>query len=617
MYDLLLGIGGDTPGVRFLWAGRSDPGDLWPLPRGHSVYAMDVVPDQHLAAVGTRSGAIHLLSLSTVPESDKPRISASLVQGAPVLAVCLFDDGCLASTDTLGRCLLWSLRDRPGTPVELETEGGRIGSLLQLGDGTFAGLSERGYLCAWNGKDLKRLRAVRGPTPSRPIVLARIHYWPEGDVMVYPAENGWVAFCNLREGTIRAVPAHRGAFHAIVTAGCEFLTIGAEDGMLKTWRDVSGKPARTQRVPVGIVSAEMFPGGTSQLLLVGSTGEAGIFTRDSEILQLTHRLEGGGYRVVVGPSSLVRESRQRRALHDQASALRSQIQAKIDSDELDGIDELLDQLKDPGFEPTVLAIRAQLAAKRGDLAGELAQRHRLAQLLPLADGSGIPSLQRYAALLESVWQLAAAREIHARIKTTGHIEEDHEWINCAAEIMSGTDWVAVPVTPISGLVQAATVLDQHFRGSWLLRSAKPMAIPVENLTAEAVAEKYEQIRSEKTGRRLPIAQARTVWWLAPHQIRQAKLVVLAEAAAGAPASLCPALQVQDDGLHGSVTPMLLLSVAAPKSGESVAAHHRDIQHCLETNNVQTETSAWPPAVRHAMGMALRRLQNQAKARLAG
>jgi len=433
---------------------------------------------------------------------------------------------------------------------------------------------------------------------------------------VYPAGDGSIAFLATGNAAVRAIPAHRGNFCAVAVADGEIHTVGFLDGLLKIWRNLNGKPARTYRAPVGIVSLETLPGETMRWILVGTNGEAGIYTPESKVLHLNHRLEGGDYRTVAAAPALQRASLRQLHLREQATTLIEQIQAKIESDESEGIEDLFTLLSTIGLEAEVLALRAHLAAKQGDLVQELTQRSRLACLLPRDDRSGVLSLRRYAQVLEFAWQLSAAQELYSRTGSTGDSRAGADRLARGAAIMHGADWVAAPGTSLPLLVRAATAVGQPFVGRWVLQTTKPMVIPAGGLSSGMIAAKYEQVRSEEKGRPLPTCRPQTTWWIAPNQMRQVELLVFVDNAIAAQPSVCPGLEVRPNELQTLAIPMLLLDAAAARPGESAESHNDSVLRCLEGYTLEAQAGDRPPVVRHAVGLALRRLRNQAKTRVA-
>ena len=87
--NVFLGTGGCTPGVEVLDIISGNLSKVLSLPLGESVYALDITPDGHNLAAGTRSGFLYWLSadLSGKEEYKTRRI----VQGAAVISVFFWD----------------------------------------------------------------------------------------------------------------------------------------------------------------------------------------------------------------------------------------------------------------------------------------------------------------------------------------------------------------------------------------------------------------------------------------------------------------------------------------------------------------------------------------------
>ena len=225
--DLLLGRGGQQPGIDRLPPNETDVMRLLELPPGCSVYAVDADATGTTIAAGSRAGTIHFLHGEN---------SVCLEQGAPVLAVCLLDGLRLASTDTLGRCFLWQpLKDRQH-PRSMATEGGRICSLLGLPDGRLLGLSSEGRLLWWDTRTGEMVQSLDCPAPPEKLALVRLLRWPDRNIIVYPAIGGQVALCILEKHRIRTWDAHEGdCCYAAFFAGASLCTIGRADGLMRVW----------------------------------------------------------------------------------------------------------------------------------------------------------------------------------------------------------------------------------------------------------------------------------------------------------------------------------------------------------------------------------------------
>jgi WD40 repeat protein len=162
--DILLGTGGNSPGLEAYGAISGNSEKILSLQRGQSVYAVDVSPDGNAIAAATKSGDIYLLA----PAEGEPercvysvRHSAS---GAPVLSVCFVDASMLAVADTVGGCLLRNA-EADTQPTQLRTGDRVICSLFHLDSKCLAGLSLSGRLLIWDVAERGLVRVLEVPGP--------------------------------------------------------------------------------------------------------------------------------------------------------------------------------------------------------------------------------------------------------------------------------------------------------------------------------------------------------------------------------------------------------------------------------------------------------------------
>ena len=609
--NVFLGTGGPQPGLWVVGREGRSPMPLVQLGAGHSVYAVDVDAEEGMIAIGTRAGGIELFSCTETSETSAPQVLGRLYQGAPVLSVCLLDEGRLASTDTAGRCLLWDPPGRSAAPQALEVEEERICSVLRLPDGRLAGLSSEGRLLLWDVANGHLLGALDVPTPPGKLALVRLCYWPAHHAAVYPASDGRLVVCELSPPQVHAHPSHSGGFYVCIVDGSSILTVGRNDGLAKVWDCTGGPPCQQHPVPRGIISGEVLGVDSGQVLLVSERGEASVYSLESRSLRELHRLDGTQYRTVVGAAPLIRELFRQEQRVAKARDLRIQIQTRMASNQCEDMADLHGQLTRLGFERVSLALRAQHAAQKQDLIGELRTRHQLAGLLPSDSPSSVNSLCRHAAVLEAAWRLVEAQRAYNRISAPEAEGASRDWLERAAEIVQGDDWVIEANISIPLLIEAASVTETPFAGRWVLDVARPVIFRDGTLSAGELAAKYEEVVAKDGRGGLPHAEVRTLWWLSREMIRRTEAVILdrppGESAPG-PRML---FELRRNGIQILTVASLVFDVGPPEQNLSWNDHNEHVRAVYERLSRVGVLTPWFREVHRVMNNALRPLRTQA------
>lgn len=610
---LVLGSGGSRPGVFFLSPGSLRPQQIASLEPGHSVYASDLDVQSGMTAIGTRLGRIELWGWHDNESIREPRRIATLIQGAPVLAVCLLDSFRLVSADSAGRRFLWDPLDHPETPLHEDSDGGCTCSFTRLDDGRVVGVTSAGELRFWSAEG-ELLNVVRGPCPPGTLALVRLNYWPAQRALVYPSRDGMLVRCSVADAAVETCPAHAGAFYAMAVDGQNLFTIGAGDGVMKRWFKDSSTAAHSCRAPANIIAAEVFADGSNRFLLVDRQGRAFVAAADEDMLRPSAWLEGQDYRTVTGPSRQVRSALDAQRRETRAWELQEHIQTRLRERSWVGLESELDDLATLDYESTALLLRAWLARDQNCVVGELKAYRQLCQNLPSGDPRVVPYLHRHLELLESVWQIAEAHQLSQRLASSGQHEIADGWLRQAADVLTGNDWVVHPTDSIPSLIQAATVTDQPFAGRWALEPDAPTWLPMENLTAETLTRKYEQIRAEEGSGNLPPAEARVVWWLSRRHIEQVELVLF-ETPCGDDTLRClPCIRLQHGPGPVAMTRAMLLEVPQADMDRSAQAHNQKALSAFERLCPQGRVGAWPRQLEKAVSFALRRLRNLSSVR---
>jgi len=309
----------------------------------------------------------------------------------------------------------------------LETGEGVICTLLKLDENNLVGLSSQGELIGWTLPDAEIVKSVALLPP--PILRALVHmaYWPAAHSMVFPGRGGILVLYDLETGEVRTQAAHEGDFYALFILNDDLATMGMKDCRFKLWKAESlDEPFMEFKVPTGVVSARNAGVDQDKIVLVTENGEAGIYSLENSALRFINKLTGSDYRAIWGPNSQEFEELRFRERASRVEQLIYEIQEKIEHNNADGIEELHCELKGLGYEQISMALLANQAFRNEDIISELKIRSELVRLLPRDNPDSFDSFERYASILEKIWQIEEAYDIYAQILT---INPDHKaWV---------------------------------------------------------------------------------------------------------------------------------------------------------------------------------------------
>jgi len=143
--DVLLGTGGDEPGIDVYCIDSDQCRRIRSFSRGESIYALSWSPGHAILAAGSKRGFLYLIVDATAREGDQDSNVRRLVHGFPILSVCFLDCVNVAVSDTAARCLIWNLSGEMKVH-KLPTGRETICALFCLGGDRVAGISEQGEL---------------------------------------------------------------------------------------------------------------------------------------------------------------------------------------------------------------------------------------------------------------------------------------------------------------------------------------------------------------------------------------------------------------------------------------------------------------------------------------
>lgn len=607
--SMCLGAGGPQPGVWAVGDSATSASCIWTLAAGSSVYALDIDHEAGLIAVGTRAGRIGVLPCPAGEALATQSPELAFVQGAPVLSVCLTGDQGLVASDTAGRCLLWR-SDRPSEAPKALEGGEGVCSVVRAGRSILVGLSTAGRLVFWRLSDLAPVRMLECPGPPGRHALVSLVHWPALGAVVFACEGGRLGLCGIEDGALEVHQAHDGELYAVIEDGDCLYTIGREDGCMRVWR--GSTPEERWSAPAGVISGSALANGSRQLLLVSDSGHAGIYSLSSDGLRSRGRVAGEHYRVAAGPRPEVRRDREEGRRRSRALELQAQIEACMRAGQTEDAEPLHRELVAMGYEATSLGLRAQSAAQRDDPIGELRARRHLARLLPPTDPLAAPSLERYIAALDAVWQFAEAKAV----ADGAGLDEPAEARTQRARLASaldGDDWVGEPDAPLHALIEASVVLERPFSGRWLLDVAQSVPLPDHDVGAEAVARKYEAVRAEEGQSGLPPATHRVLRWVSRSGERQTETLLFGRPTDAQDEARRLAVQVRRDGLGTVFVPTILFEAPAFSPERSIGEHNRRCLSACERAAEREAFDAWCQGVLRVLGRGLQRLRSLAVA----
>jgi len=248
----------------------------------------------------------------------------------------------------------------------------------------------------------------------------------------------------------------------------------------------------TVAAPKGVISGAILCDLEPRFLLVLEDGAAGVYVLRERGLERECSLPGSDFRAVMGPPwNLLSAARGRRRA-DEARRLALRIQSAFDCDAGQSDEDGHTSLERLGYKHVSLALRGQQARFHDDLVGELKAYHELVRLLPADEPASLPSLKRYAALLELVWQLEEAQHVLQRADSldadlTKHLNRLAPYM----EAMSTGSVVIEPDTSIATVLACAAHIGRAVSGRLRVRELEPLSCQGVTLSASQIVEKYE------------------------------------------------------------------------------------------------------------------------------
>lgn len=567
---ILWGQGGDRPGLHIYDLDSHQTNHECSLPKGQSVYSLDISPDGSRLAAGTKSDLLyHAHCLQQTEEDDRIEFS-KIVQGYAVLSVCFFDPDRVVAADVSGRCLLWHLEDTRH-PRELPTGCCKVYSLFRLADGSLAGLTLDGKLLTWKWPARRIAREIDVPLAPEHSALVKPVYWPAAGVWAWPGRNGIIVLWQCDSDELSIIEAHSCDVYAVSVCGDGLVTVGRKDGALKIWIFPGTDPAQQYTAPLGVIAATAWTDPEPNLILADDRGSAGLYTVNAGSLCFIHGLQGRDFRVFFGPDQTCLDSAVNQRKAQRAQDLADEIRSiNRDREPIDA-KELHDELVRLGYEHVSLELRAEVARQRDDLISELKYSKQIAELISYGEPGAEKFFLRYIELLELLWQHVMANKLGEQLVERYPYDEVAESVRRLqrySECLKAGNFVIESELSLDVLTRAAQIMGTPLRGRYNIAQHDPIHTDVLGLSPSDLIEGYHRLCAEYRDMRVPQAKQVTVSWLSTAQIEHVNMVIFDGVRSSPVLGLEFALKIYDAGLQTILVPVALFNADSARETAS-------------------------------------------------
>ena len=610
-----LGAGGKDPRVDIFNTYSYESQALTRLPKNQSAYVMDINSDKSILAIGTKGGLIFLIDASENRKHEEQISTRQLIQGAPVLSVCWVNDSMLAASDSCGRSFLWHSRQE--TPLcPLETAGGVICSLINLSDGILAGLSSAGWLCFWQPDIGHLIRKIKAPSPPPISALVDVIYWPKEKSLAYPGSGGRLILYNLEKEKINSLDVHKEDFYALSLLEENLLTAGIEDQCLKIWPSASDRPSCELQMLEGVISMGVVESLPPQIILIKTNGTAVTYAYQGNKIQPVDQSSiGTGYRAIVTHPPEIIKAYHIQQKEKEVRQILNEIQKSIAQESPEIINRLYSRLIELGYEQISLAIQAQQALQNDDIIEGLRIYASLMDILPINDPKSCFSMERYAKLLERMWQTPEAINIYKRILSVNPNYPFAAQQNNLEEIakhLSGNQWIIEPGVDIYHIIKAATVTGKQFNGRYMITKIANELCDRSLLSPEIISKKYEQVRKENGDKKLPPSSVDKVWWISRKGVEPIEIVTFGDGISNGIKGLQFSLQVFPGNFDTTVVPVILFDWRNTTSFESVEDANMSALRTMDRITENALSNSYLATIHKVLKQALRRLVSESR-----
>lgn len=534
--DLVLGCGGTHPGIVSLVFKDRQTVDAAFVSLPASVYAVDLDPSRRLMACGTRAGMMYLIPLGAQTTEQLPPETARLLQGRPVLALCLTSDGRLVSTDDTGQVLCWD-PDCDSPPLRWRQGGPPICAVSAPSEARVAGLGTEGEVLFWDTQGCLMVQ-LTGPAPAGPSALVRLTPWQAGDrlMLAYPARDGRLVVVQTDPPAIHACPAHQGRWFGALTVVEALITVGHDHAVAHVWHWTREGPVSARVVPAcsGVIAIRaVVRSEPLQAVAVFGDGTAAAVMLTPDGLEMTVPIPGEDFRVVAAPGELLRCRHDTQQRERRAAKLREAISTAIETGEPLDPPDAFDQLEVLGCPSESFLLRASQARRAGDELAELAALHRLATECPESHPRvGCAWLERYLHLLQRFGQLELALHTGERVAQApmeaggqGPMEALRRVVDAQRAGRTVVYAIGDPADRLQKASEASRMLGLPLHGIWELHRSVPVILADVALGAERLVESLCAAGAQAVGPG-PQATCEPVIWVHDQAMEEMDLVLI-------------------------------------------------------------------------------------------
>jgi hypothetical protein len=295
-----------------------------------------------------------------------------------------------------------------------------------------------------------------------------------------------------------------------------------------------------------------------------------------------------------------------------AKEISIQIKERIASRQQGGnLDGLHQQLVESGYEHVSLALRAEEHRHNSDIVLELQSYNKLIGLIPEKDDRSRASLLRYAALLDTVWQLEEALAVYRQLlKMCPDESTCGDRIGGLSErvrILETGTYIVESDVPLSVLVRAAMVLNRKLTGRYLVRA---IGAPVDCnaiVSAGELVDRYEQVSRAQSQRPLPQAEEMELWWLSKEKTEQLTTVILKSEDPELFGRLELGVKFIDAHLQTVLVPLMVFNATDKAENLSVERHNKALLDQLKQIGDDSLSKGWLAVVYRSIRNAIRQV----------
>jgi len=615
--NVFLGLGGINPGLDIYDIETGIIEHWWSLPHGESVYALDVSLNGNRLAVGTKNGFLyHACGMETdVDEAEIP--THKITHGFSVLSICFLDSDQIAVSDINGRCLVWSLAETPHF-YELPTNGQTICSLFRVDNGHLAGLTMQEKLLVWEWYSGEIVQELAVPPLAKYCALIKPTFWPAAQAWVWPGQQDVVVICDIDAGLVKVNQVHAGEVYAVAICGDHLLTIGKDDSKLRLWCQESTEPVQECNTPKGVIVVTAWMDSEPKVILSDDHGTAALYGLSQDSLCFISGLQGHNIRAIMGPNAECLESARQQKRRQQVQAIAGEIKQRYSDDELEGTEEMHEQIVGLGYEHVSLGLRIKQASDREDLIGELKYSKCLSELTSPGQADAPRFVANYARLLESVWQLAAAHDVYAQLLQHGpsdSLQQRVERLEPYLSAMRAQPYVIESTLPLQILAEAACAVGESMHGQFCIYQYQPMQLGVPGITSSVLIEHYKRICRKNSSLPMPQARELALTWLTETRVERIEILLFDGTGSSPVQELHFALKIYATSLQTVLVPVALFDVNAALADMSRSQQNHQIHRLLDMLESQAVLEGWVHAINKLISLAIGEAVNERRARL--